>query len=656
VAAKKARGNRYSGLLSTRSRGVADSRPWRPLAALAVLVVALYGTMFGVHATHPRLAIDLAGGTSAVFTAQMPDGKGTPTASDMNQAVAIMQERVNGYGVSEATVTPEGGNTIDVEIPGQYSQSTVNAIGATAHLYFRPVLTSGPGTPTPATTSTPTPSATGTSGAKASGSASPSASTTAKASGSASASTSTSASSGSTPSEKATGQSAGESAVPDAGTTSATPDASTKATSTAGSTAKASGTTAKATGVPSPGSSDQANAAYAQYQALNCATDRNSPANVGDVASNAYLATCGIDGNKYLLGPSVIDGKHVTSALATQAQVNGAPTGAWEVDLGFDSTGKSEFATETTSLYQQAQSQQGSGQFAVTLDGIVQSAPVVQEAITDGQAVINGSSFTQKTAQQLATTLSYGSLPLNFSQSQVSIVSPTLGGSELQGGLIAGAIGLVLVFLYVILYYRALSIAAISSLVIAAALTYALACLFGPLIGFTLSLEGVAGLIVAIGITADSFVVFFERLRDELREGRSLRSAVRQAWTRARRTIISSDMVTLIAAVVLYELTVGSVQGFAFTLGMSTVIDLVVVFMFTMPMVTLFSRTNFFGNGHRWSGLDPESLGRSRRSATGGSRSGARGRVTIAERRRQEAEAATAGDGSDENNQQSVEA
>lgn len=653
MAAKKARSNRYSGLLSTRGRGVADSRPWRPLAALAVLVVALYATMFGVNATHPRLAIDLAGGTSAVFAAQTPDGK-NPSAADMGQAVSIMQERVNGYGVSEATVTPEGGNTIDVEIPGQYSQSTVNAIGATAHLYFRPVLTSGPGTPTPPSTSTPTPSATGTSSTKASSS--PSASTSAKAG---TASPSTSASSSSTASEKATGQSAGGTSVADAATSSTTPDASTKATSTAAASTGAASSTAKAAATPSPGSSDQANAAYAQYQALNCVADRNSPANVSDAASNAYLATCGIDGNKYLLGPSVIDGKHVSSALATQSQVNGAPTGAWEVDLGFDSTGKTEFATETTSLYQQVQSQQGSGQFAVTLDGIVQSAPVVQEAITNGQAVINGSTFTQKTAQQLATTLSYGSLPLNFTQSQVSIVSPTLGGSELQGGLIAGAIGLALVFLYVILYYRALSIAAISSLVVAAALTYALACLFGPLIGFTLSLEGVAGLIVAIGITADSFVVFFERLRDELREGRSLRSAVRQAWGRARRTIVSSDMVTLIAAVVLYELTVGSVQGFAFTLGMSTVIDLVVVFMFTMPMVTLFSRSSFFGNGHRWSGLDPATLGRARRAPaeSGGSRSGARGRVTIAERRRQEAEAAaSAGDGSDENNQQSVEA
>lgn len=654
MAAKKARGNRYSGLLSTRSRGVADSRPWRPLALLGVILVALYATMAGVGATHPRLAIDLAGGTSAIFTAQVPGGHGVPSASDMGEAVSIMQERVNGYGVSEATVTPEGGNTIDVEIPGSSSQSTVNAIGATAHLYFRPVLTEAAGTPTPATTSTPAPTASSTSTAKASSSPSASSTSTAKAGSTATATASSAVS------EKATGQSATESAVADAASSTATPDATSTSTPAATSTAKAAATGAAAT--PSPGSSAQENAAYAQYQALNCVTTKNSPANVGDVASTAYLATCGIDGNKYLLGPSVIDGKHVTSALATEATANGVPTGAWEVDLGFDATGTKQFATETQTLYSQEQSQQGSGQFAVTLDGIVQSAPSVEEAITNGQATINGTGINQKTAQQLATTLSYGALPLNFTQSQVSIVSPTLGGSELQGGLIAGAIGLILVFLYVILYYRALSAAAISSLVVAAALTYALACLFGPLIGFTLSLEGVAGLIVAIGITADSFVVFFERLRDEIREGRSLRSAVRQAWGRARRTIISSDMVTLLAAVVLYEMTVGSVQGFAFTLGMSTVIDVVVVFMFTMPMVTLFSRTAFFGNGHPWSGLDPEALGRRRGPASGGGggggpRSGARGgaRLTIAERRRQEAEAAESDD-SDENNQQSVEA
>jgi preprotein translocase subunit SecD len=632
VAAKKARSKKYSGLLSTRARGAADNRPWRPLALLGVVVIALYATMFGVHATHPRLAIDLAGGTSAVFTAQMPQGGGTPSANDMGQAVSIMQERVNGYGVSEATVTKEGSDTIDVEIPGQYSQSTVDSIGATAHLYFRPVLESAVGTPTVATSASPSAS----SSATATGSASPSA--TAKASASASAS--------STASEKATGQSESGTVKADAATTSASPDASTS--STPSPTGAAAASSAAAAASASASASAEEAQLTAEYNALNC-SDKSSTKDVSTVPATDYLVTCGLDGDKYLLGPSVIDGKHVTSAIATQTLSGGMPTGAWEVDLSFDSTGKSEFATETSTLYSQEQNQTGSGQFAVTLDGIVQSAPSVESAISGGSATISGSAFTETTAKQLATTLSYGSLPLNFIQSQVSIVSPTLGSSELDGGLIAGAIGLALVFLYVILYYRGLSIAAISSLVVAAALTYALACLFGPLMGFTLSLPGVAGLIVAIGITADSFVVFFERLRDELREGRSVRSAVRHAWQRARRTVVASDMVTLIAAVVLYVLTVGSVQGFAFTLGLSTVIDLVVIFFFTVPVVTLFSRTDFFGNGHPWSGLDPESLGVKRQAA----RTGARNRMTIAERRRQaEAEAA----GTDESNQQSVEA
>jgi preprotein translocase subunit SecD len=640
VAAKKARGNKYSGLLTTRSRGAASQRPWRSLAALAVLLVALYATMFGVHATHPRLAIDLAGGTSAVFTADMPNG-GTPSGADMGQAVSIMQERVNGYGVSEATVTQEGSNTIDVEIPGQYSQTTVDAIGATAHLYFRPVLTEAAAgaTTTPTTTASPSTTASGTAKATTTASATAGASVAAKASGSASAGAS----------EKASSQAETESAEPDAATTSASPDASTSASSTA----KAS-TTASASASATSSASAQETAAYATYNKLNC-SNKDYTKNVTTVPGTDYLATCDSSGNKYFLAPSVIDGKDVTNATATPVEANGVPTGQWEIDLTFDAKGKSEFSTETATLYSQYSGQTGSGQFAITLDGVVESAPAVnQGAITTGSATISGS-FTEAQASQLATTLNYGSLPLNFTQSQVSIVSPTLGGSELQGGLIAGAIGLGLVFLYVILYYRGLSIAAISSLVIAAALTYSLACLFGPLIGFTLSLEGVAGLIVAIGITADSFVVFFERLRDELREGRSLRSAVRQAWIRARRTIIASDMVTLIAAVVLYELTVGSVQGFAFTLGLSTVIDLLVVFVYTMPMVTLFARTSFFGDGHPWSGLDPESLGRSRRSGGGGdgaARAGARGRMTIAERRRLEAEAAA----SDESTDESVEA
>jgi preprotein translocase subunit SecD len=644
VAAKKARSNKYSGLLSTRSRGVASQRPWRSLAALAVLLVALYATMFGVHATHPRLAIDLAGGTSAVFTADMPNG-GAPSGADMGQAVGIMQERVNGYGVSEATVTQEGSNTIDVEIPGQYSQATVDAIGATAHLYFRPVLTEAAAGASTTATSTASPSTTASGTAKATTTAS--ASATAGASVAANtAKASTSASAG--VSQKASSQAESEKAEPDAASSSATPDASTSASAASTGTASPA-----ATSSASATASAQETAAYAQYNKLNC-SNKDYTKTVTTVPAGDYLATCDSSGNKYFLAPSVIDGKDVTNAIASPVEANGVPTGQWEIDLTFNSKGKSEFATETGTLYSQYSGGTGSGQFAITLDGVVESAPAVnQGAITTGSATISGS-FTEAQASQLATTLNYGSLPLNFTQSQVSIVSPTLGGSELQGGLIAGAIGLGLVFLYVILYYRGLSIAAISSLVVAAALTYSLACLFGPLIGFTLSLEGVAGLIVAIGITADSFVVFFERLRDELREGRSLRSAVRQAWIRARRTIIASDMVTLIAAVVLYELTVGSVQGFAFTLGLSTVIDLLVVFVYTMPMVTLFARTSFFGDGHPWSGLDPESLGATRRSGGGGSvaRAGARGRMTIAERRRLEAEAAA----SDESTDESVEA
>ena len=647
MAAKKARSKKYSGLLSTRARGASNQRPLRPLLALGVVLVALYATMFGVHATHPRLAIDLAGGTSAVFTAETQKGA-TPSGADMDQAVAIMQERVNGYGVSEATVNKEGSNTIDVEIPGQYSQATVDSIGATAHLYFRPVLASAAGVPTATTSASPSTSSTST--AKASSS--PSA--TAKASSS----TTASATASPTASEKATGQSESGTVKADAATTSASADASTSPAASA--SASPTSSAAKASASASASASAQENAAVSAYEALNC-SDKASLKSVGIVDSGDYLATCGLDGYKYLLGPSVIDGKDVTSAIATQTVGStGVATGAWEVDLSFDSKGKSEFATETTELYQEVQNSEGSGQFAVTLDGIVQSAPVVQGAITGGTATINGSVFTESTAKQLATTLSYGSLPLSFQQSQVSIVSPTLGSSELDGGLIAGGIGLLLVFLYVILYYRGLSVAAISSLVVAAALTYALACLFGPLMGFTLSLPGVAGLIVAIGITADSFVVFFERLRDELREGRSVRSAVSHAWQRARRTVIASDTVTLIAAVVLYLLTVGSVQGFAFTLGLSTVIDLVVIFMFTVPVVTLFSRTEFFGNGHPWSGLDPESLGASRRGGGGGAvRQGARGRMTIAERRRlaqAEAEADADAEGTDESNQHSVEA
>jgi len=246
--------------------------------------------------------------------------------------------------------------------------------------------------------------------------------------------------------------------------------------------------------------------------------------------------------------------------------------------------------------------------FAIVLDGVTISAPSVNSAIPGGRAEISGN-FNQQSATQLSNVLKYGALPLTFDVSEVSNVSATLGGEQLRAGIIAGIVGLALVVIYSFLYYRGLGIVVVASLAIAAVITYQAMVLLGGSVGFALNLAGIAGAIVAIGITADSFVIYFERIRDEVREGRSLRTAVETGWRRARQTVLIADGVSMLSALVLFVLAIGSVKGFAFTLGLTTLIDVLVVFTFTKPLLTLLARTKFFGGGHRLSGLDPGHLG-----------------------------------------------
>jgi preprotein translocase subunit SecD len=204
----------------------------------------------------------------------------------------------------------------------------------------------------------------------------------------------------------------------------------------------------------------------------------------------------------------------------------------------------------------------------------------------------------------LADQLKYGALPISFTVQSQENISATLGTEQLQAGIIAGLIGLLLVVVYSVIQYRALAILTLGSLTVAAILTYLTIALLTWRQDFRLSLSGIAGLIVSIGVTADSFIVYFERVRDELREGKSLPVAVEAGWARAKRTIIVSDAVSLLAAGTLFILTVGNVRGFAYTLGISTLIDLTIVFLFTHPMFQLLARTKFFASGAKWSGLE----------------------------------------------------
>ncbi len=358
-------------------------------------------------------------------------------------------------------------------------------------------------------------------------------------------------------------------------------------------------TATDAAATPPTGISAELNALYA---ALDCTNPENRQGTGTDVATDVILA-CSTDGGaKYILAGAEVLGRQVSKATAAVDTTTG---GNWFVSLTFNGEGTKAFGEQTARVVSLTAPQ---NQVAIVLDGLVVSAPRINEAIRGGSAQITGN-FTQVEAQDLANVLKYGSLPLAFDRGEVQQVSPTLGSDQLSAGLLAGALGLGLVLLYSILYYRGLGLVTVGSLTVAAGLIYLLVLLLGEWIGFTLTLAGIAGIIVAIGITADSFIVYFERIRDELREGKSLRSAVETGWVRARRTIVVADSVSIIAAVLLYFLAVGGVRGFAFTLGLTTLVDLLVIFAFTKPMMSVLSKWKFYASGHPLSGLSKKSSG-----------------------------------------------
>jgi preprotein translocase subunit SecD len=353
------------------------------------------------------------------------------------------------------------------------------------------------------------------------------------------------------------------------------------------------------TATPSSGVSPAINA---QFAALDCTNPANLQGTGADAPSETIVACSREGASKYILAPAEVLGQQVSKASSGIDQQGAS---AWFVSLTFDGEGTKAFGALTSRVTSLPSPQ---NQVAIVLDGLVVSAPVINEAIPSGNAQITGS-FTQTEAADLANVLKYGALPLAFDRGEIQQVSPTLGADQLNAGLLAGVLGLGLVIIFSMIYYRALGIVSVTSLLIASALTYLLFLVLGETIGFTLTLAGIAGAIVAIGVTADSFIVYFERVRDEAREGRSLRTAVETGWARARHTIIVADMISLLAAVLLYFFAVGNVRGFAFTLGLTTIVDLIVVFMFTKPLLTIVARWKFFATGHPLSGFSDKSVG-----------------------------------------------
>ena len=572
-----------------------------------MLLGVLGGNLFSPSQWHKDfkvgLGLDLSSGTVVIMKAATLSG-GIPAAGEMDTAKSIILSRVNGTGNSGATVQTQGNDILTVSVPGKSTQETVALVSQTAYLLFRPVLLEQ--TYTGASTS-------------------PSSSASPSASPSPSASASHSASTGASPTASATSTAKTSAKIVPAATAgaSASPSASASAS-------------AHASGSPTPSVTPSSSASSTAY-GDQAAVDKNvlklfdklvcpvNPTNqdawktqVGYTTSGHYntpgiqTVSCDTSGTKYVLGAAAVLGQDVTSATAAlDPNSNG-----WGVNVTLDGKATTAFGNLTqhqyTTYYPTASTNQNNSvlnQIAVVLDGNIVVTPQTQGALTSGTFIINGSSFTQTTATNLQNVLKYGALPVQLTPQSVQSVSPTLGRNQLNAGLLAGALGLILVVIYSFLYYRGLGLVSISSLVIAGLLGYLAVVLLSKYQNYTLSLAGIAGLIVAIGITADSFVVFFERLRDEVREGKQLRPAVEAGWRRARRTVLVSDTVSFLAAVLLYYFSISDVKGFAYTLGLTTLIDVVVVFLFTKPMVTLVARTKFFGGGHRLSGLDPARLG-----------------------------------------------
>jgi len=547
------------------------SRPARRIVVFGAVLAAMFGGVALNGDWAPQLGLDLQGGTRITLSADTTDGSGV-TDDKLNEAVDIIRQRVNGTGVAESEVTQQGGNQIVVEIPGEQRGDLAASIGDTAQLRFR-LVAAGPAPGVPQQQPTPTPSTrpTGQPSAR--------------------------------PNEQPSGEPSGRGGE--------SPSDGQRNRAATGWLA------ADQSPAPSPPPSEQPSPAPQQdlegaelldwqpppeliteFRNYQCPPPGRADESLVDDPDEG-LVTCDDSGAKFLLSPTIIEGTQLQDASSGIP-----PQGVgYVVTLDFDGSATDVFGDVTAGINQTGR------QFAIVLDGQVLSAPTVSNgAIRTGQAQISGN-FTQDSARQLANSLRYGALPLSFTLDSVTQEGPELAANALGAGIVAGIVGLLLVTLYCLFYYRALGLVVVVSLVVAGLFTYAAALLLSETVGFTLTLPGIAGLIVAVGITADSFIVFFERLRDEVREGRTLRSAVEAGWERARMTILAADTVSFMAALVLYIFAIGVVKGFAFALGLVTLIDVLVVFFFTKPLLSLLARTSFFGRGHRLSGLDTRHLG-----------------------------------------------
>ena len=653
-------------------------RPGRRLLMFILVIIIGFGALVAGTMRHkasmtPGLALDLEGGTQIILTPTTSDGSAI-SDEDVEQAIEVIRQRVDASGVSEAQISRQGGQNIVVSLPGKPSQATLELVRTSAVMYFRPVLRILPGSAqqaakniasqnpsgaaTPAPTSQPTAQAQAQPDSGASGEA-------------------TQAAEDAADTEEGSSESDQPTSTP---TPSAQPSAQSTAQPRTPEEIAKQLADVNQDGVissdPLP-AQDKTNSSdswitekllYDGYM-----TDCSDPKNLTGQTQDPKVAviSCSKDAGSqqhgaYILGPADITGTELKSANSgLETDSRGQTTNKWVVSLAFNPDGTKKFSELSKRLLayrdqataagaqgaQGAQNQdsQAKAQFAIVLDGLTIMASGfnqdVHSPITDGRVQITGN-FNQNQANTLANQLSFGSLPLSFTVQSEQQISATLGTEQLRNGLIAGLIGFGLIILYLAWQYRGLAVVAVASLAVAAAGTYLVIAALSATMGYRLSLAGVAGLIISIGITVDSFIIYFERVRDEVRQGRTLRTAIDEGWKHARRTILVSDAVNLVAAIVLYFLAVGGVQGFAFTLGVTTCVDLAIIIFFTHPFMEWIIRFRFFGEGHRLSGLDPEHLGAT--SSTYG-----KGREAVADRvagslARRKAEARRAAENPDE--------
>ncbi|OLO48860.1 protein-export membrane protein SecD [Actinomyces oris] len=625
-------------------------RPGRRLLMFILVLVIGFGALVAGSMRHkasltPGLALDLEGGTQLILTPTTSDGSAI-SDSDVEQAIEVIRQRVDASGVSEAQISRQGGQNIVVSLPGKPSQATLELVRTSAVMYFRPVLRVLPGSAqqaakniasqNPSGAATPTPTA------------QPSPSASSEATQPAADSEGTEEGSGEDEQPTATPS---PTAQPTAQSTAQprTPEAIAKQLADVNQDGVISSDPLPAQ--DKTNSSDSWITEKLLYDGY--MTDCSDPKNLTGQTQDPKVAviSCSKEAGSqhhgaYILGPAEITGTELKSANSgLETDSRGQATNQWVVSLAFNAEGTKKFSELSKRLLayrdqaraagaqgaqknSQAQNSGDKAQFAIVLDGLTIMASgfneTVHSPITDGRVQITGG-FTQNQANTLANQLSFGSLPLSFTVQSEQQISATLGTEQLRNGLIAGLIGFALIILYLAWQYRGLAVVAVASLVVAAAGTYLVIAALSATMGYRLSLAGVAGLIISIGITVDSFIIYFERIRDEVRQGRTLRTAIDGGWKHARRTILVSDAVNLVAAIVLYFLAVGGVQGFAFTLGVTTCVDLAIIIFFTHPLMEWIIRFRFFGEGHRLSGLDPEHLGAT--SSTYG-----KGRQVVADR------------------------